>query len=263
MQLNLYDGYFPVLDEIKNFCHAEANSWRLNLATGALNLCPKSTARLMRNFATDLKHWYKPTMKIALRGKFMTANKKPSVLLLGDSISLGYRDFVKADLAGVMDVYFPPENGRFAAYTFRALYEWSRDLKFPADMDFVYWNNGLWDVVRIFGDEPQTPLKEYESVIWRTYARLRHLFPKAQIIFATTTPVVEELYNENFYRRNEDIKCYNAAATQVVLECGGIVHDLYSGGWQRQAYQDATHFNLPARKFIADAVVKLLKKLAD
>lgn len=47
--------------------------------------------------------------------------KKPSVLLLGDSISLGYREFVKENLRGVMDVYYPPENGRMIAYTLRAL----------------------------------------------------------------------------------------------------------------------------------------------
>ena len=87
--------------------------------------------------------WYKQPIKDALGGKFMIKQKKLSFLLLGDSISLGYREFVKAELEGVMDVYYPPENGRMAAYTFRALYEWSRDLKWSADMDFVYWNNGF------------------------------------------------------------------------------------------------------------------------
>lgn len=57
-------------------------------------------------------------------------------------------------------------------------------------------------------------------------ARLKYL--QSKTIFATTTPVVEELYDKGiFYRRNEDIERYNAAATQAVLECGGIVHDLH------------------------------------
>lgn len=158
----------------------------------------------------------------------MENKSKPSVLLLGDSISLGYRKFVKANLRGVMEVYYPPENGRMIAYTFRALYEWSRTLKWYSDMDLVYWNNGLWDVVRIFGDETQTPLPEYENLIRRTYNRLRHLFPKAQIIFATTTPVFEELFDDkNFYRSNEDIDRYNEAAARVVKQCGGLVHDIH------------------------------------
>ena len=131
----------------------------------------------------------------------MIKQKKPSTLLLGDSISLGYRDFVKAELKGVMDVYYPPENGRFAAYTFRALYEWTRDYDWSSDMDFVYWNNGLWDIARIFGDEPQTSLQDYEIMISRIYKRLKYLFPKARIIFATTTPVIEELFDKKTWQK--------------------------------------------------------------
>lgn len=211
--------------------------------------------------------WYKENMKIALGGKFMATDKKSSVLLLGDSISLGYREFVRAALSDAMDVYYPPENGRMVAYTFRALYEWSRDLKWPADMDFVYWNNGLWDVVRIFGDEPQTPLPEYKTLIRRTYNRLKHLFPKARIIFATTTPVVEERYNkETFYRSNEDIDHYNEAATQVILECGGIVHDIHGGGGRNfyppQAYLDQVHFTPQVSQFLAQKISELLLHIA-
>ena len=209
--------------------------------------------------------WYKQTMTDALGGKFME-NKKPSVLLLGDGIGAGYREFVKANLRGVMEVYYPPENGRMIAYTFRALYEWSRTLKWYSDMDFVYWNNGLWDVVRIFGDEPQTPLPEYENLIRRTYNRLRHLFPQAQIIFAMSTPVVEELFEDkNFYRRNEDIARYNEAAARVVKECGGLVHDIHGGKnfYPRQAYKDATRFTPQVYRIIADAVSELLLRLLN
>lgn len=196
----------------------------------------------------------------------MVTDKKPSVLLLGDSISLGYREFVRAALSDAMDVYYPPENGRMVAYTFRALYEWSRDLKWPADMDFVYWNNGLWDVVRIFGDEPQTPLPEYATLIRRTYNRLKYLFPKARIIFATTTPVVEERCDkEIFYRSNEDINHYNEAATQVILECGGIVHDIHGGGanfYPPQAYLDQVHFTPQVSQFLAQKISELLLHIA-
>lgn len=207
--------------------------------------------------------WYKKTIKDAIGKKFTI--KKPSVLLLGDSISLAYREFVRENLRGVMNVYYPPENGRTAAYTFRALYEWSRDLKWQADMDFVYWNNGLWDVVRILGDEPQTPLPVYKDTIRRTYRRLRYLFPKARIIFATTTPVIEELFDKNFYRSNADIERYNAVAARVVMESGGMVHNLHGGKnfYPREAYQDGTHFKPQVSQFIAKAVSELLLRLMN
>ena len=210
--------------------------------------------------------WYKKTIRDALDKKMLIKErKKPSVLLLGDSISLGYREFVKADLEGVMNVYYPPEDGRFAAYTFRALYEWTRDCDFPKDMDFVYWNNGLWDTARIFGDEPQTSLHDYEIMISRVYQRLKYLFPTARIIFATTTPVIEDLFDKEVsYCLNDDIKKYNEAAKQVVLKSGGIVHDLYGNGietYPRQVYQDAIHFLPQASQFIAQNISAVLKGL--
>ena len=188
----------------------------------------------------------------------------PNVLLLGDSISLGYRNFVRDNLRGVMNVYYPPENGRFAAYTFRALYEWSRDLKWSADMDFVYWNNGLWDVARIFGDEPQTPLQDYAVMIQRVFNRLHYLFPKARIIFATTTPVVQELFDKKiFYRRNEDIRLYNETAARIVLQNGGMIHDLYNAGYRKEFYQDSTHFKPQISQLIAKEIADLLKNLSS
>ena len=195
----------------------------------------------------------------------MGGQAKPAALLIGDSISLGYRDFVKFFLQDKMEVFYPPENARSVSYTFRALYEWSRDFNWSQGTKFVYWNNGLWDVVRIFGDEPQTPLRDYEILIERTWRRLRYLFPQATIIFATTTPVVEARLDKNiFYRRNSDIQQYNAAAAKVILNNGGIVHDLnkLASSWSEQAYEDGTHFIPQANHIMASNIAKLLLTLA-
>lgn len=184
-----------------------------------------------------------------------------TILLLGDSISLGYRDIVKVLLKDKCEVIFPPENGRFVAYTFRALYEWSRDLHWTKDVDVVYWNNGLWDVVRIFGDEPQTPLDDYAILIGRTYDRLKYLFPKAEIIFATTTAVAEARFDKNiFCRSNNDIARYNKAATQIIIDKGGNVHDLYSvtKNWSEEAYADSTHFVANANTALGVLIAKVL-----
>ena len=211
-------------------------------------------------------NWHKKPIRDIIGKKFKIRDRKPkSALLLGDSISLDYREMVKFAMQNVMDVYYPAENGKMAAYTYRALYEWWRNYDWPADMDFVYWNNGLWDTARIFGDdEPQASLNEYKTMIRRIYNRLRYLFPKARIIFATTTPVVEEYFDKEItYRSNEEIDLYNEAATQVVLECGGIVHDLHGEKnlWPKQAYRDSTHFTLEARKLMAESVCELLLQL--
>lgn len=190
--------------------------------------------------------------------------EKFSALMLGDSISLSYREIVKYFLRDMAQIFYPPENGRFVAYTFRALYEWSRDLNWASDTQIVYWNNGLWDVVRIFGDEPQTPIEDYKILIERTFKRLKYLFPQAKIIFATSTPVVEERFDKKiFYRRNDDIKIYNDVAAQVILKNGGMVHDLYSltKKFPVQAYQDSTHFVPQACEIIALNVAKVINEV--
>lgn len=165
-----------------------------------------------------------------------------------------------------MKIFYQPENGRFVAYTFRGLYEWSRDLKWSRDTQIVYWNNGLWDVVRIFGDEPQTPLKDYGILIERTFKRLKYLFPQAKIIFATSTPVVEERFDKKiFYRRNEDIEKYNRVAAEIILKNGGMVHDLYAltKDLPPQAYQDSTHFVPKVCELLAINVAKVLNEIKN
>ena len=39
------------------------------------------------------------------------------ILLLGDSIRMGYDDFVREKLDRTAEVYFPDDNGRFVQYT--------------------------------------------------------------------------------------------------------------------------------------------------
>ena len=67
-----------------------------------------------------------------------------NLLLLGDSIRMGYDSFVQEKLAGRMNVYFAEDNGRFAQYTLRMVSEWKGKLSLP-EIDVVHWNNGLWD----------------------------------------------------------------------------------------------------------------------
>ena len=46
------------------------------------------------------------------------------IVLLGDSIRLGYEAYVREALSGVAEIYAPTENCRFAQYFFRYAHEW-------------------------------------------------------------------------------------------------------------------------------------------
>ena len=111
------------------------------------------------------------------------------IVLLGDSIRMGYDKYVKEALAGSAEVLYPKENCKFALNILRCIVEWKRDGGWGDDVDLVHWNAGLWDCVEVDGDDPLTPLAWYEETVARVDKRLRAFFPKAKIIFATSTSV--------------------------------------------------------------------------
>lgn len=187
------------------------------------------------------------------------------ILLLGDSIrfgapnSPGYGVYVAEMLKERATVYAPDENCRFAQYTLRQIYNWVTMFD-PASIDVVHWNNGLWDVLRLHGDEPLSPLPVYLSFLSRIYKKLRLLFPKARIVFATSTAVVEEWANPNFMRYNKEIEEYNAAAKALLSTLGAEINDLYpvSAALGAEMRSDWVHYNEEGSRILAEAVVKAI-----
>ena len=84
-----------------------------------------------------------------------------NLLLIGDSIRMGYDKSVKKTLEGKANVIFPEENCRFASNVLRYFHEYLKDIK-GEDIDVVHWNAGLWDCLRLFEEEPHTPIDVYE-----------------------------------------------------------------------------------------------------
>lgn len=169
-----------------------------------------------------------------------------NILLIGDSIRLGYDKAVKKTLEGKANVYFPEENCRFACYVLRYLHEY-RSLVPEGKVDVLHWNAGLWDCLRLFGEEPQTPIEVYAHYIERICIRIRKLFPGARVIFATSTRVLSEQMDADFKRYNEEIEAYNAAAVAVVKKYGFLINDLYaaSAALPEEAHSDPVHYYTP------------------
>ena len=188
-----------------------------------------------------------------------------NIFLIGDSIrfgstsgnSPGYGVYVKEKLAGKAQVFAPNENCRFAQYTQRYLHEWAKDID-GESVDVVHWNNGLWDVLRIMGDEPFTDMDVYVRILRRVYHRIRQLCPKARVIFALNTAVVEDLAKSDFKRYNSDIEAYNAAAAALMAELHVEVNDLYSvtKDWGEEMHTDFVHFNEAGSQILADKVIE-------
>lgn len=168
------------------------------------------------------------------------------IVLVGDSIRLGYEAYVRSAFRDIAEIYAPTENCRFTQYVFRYLHEWKSLGKWPDDVDVVHWNAGLWDVIRFFGDETQTSPTAYAEIIPRIDRRLRVLFPKAKIIFATSTSVDEEAYKAVSYKRsNADIERFNRLAVAALADTDTVINDLFPLTLKlpASARSDLTHFN--------------------
>lgn len=185
------------------------------------------------------------------------------VYLIGDSIRMGYDSYVRELLCDHAQIYWPNDCACFTAYTLRYLTDWAAQDLDASKVDIVHWNNGLWDVLRLIGDEPQTSPEEYRMGLKRIAGRIRRLFPHAKIIFALTTCVVEEWMNPDFIRYNADIERYNQIAREVMAEENVEIDDLYavSCALPREFRSpDGTHYTAEGSRALGEAVAKYLEQ---
>lgn len=187
-----------------------------------------------------------------------------NVLLIGDSIRMGYDKAVKKTLEEKANVYFPEENCRFASYVLRYMHEYKALVN--SEVNVLHWNAGLWDCLRLFEEEPQTPIDVYVYYIERICIRIKKLFPNAHVIFATSTSVQSEKMRKDFKRYNEEIEKYNEAAVAVVKKYGFAVNDLYavSASLPNEAHSDPVHYYTPiGTEAFTNAVLSSILPLID
>ena len=148
------------------------------------------------------------------------------ILLLGDSIRMGYQTYVRASLKED-SVDYPSDNGRFGAWFLYNIPHMQKELG-NKKYDIIHFNFGLWDVVRLDNESDHcfTSPEEYSSNLIRIVQRLHDRFEDAYLILATTTCVVDDcqvfLNGEKEYfigtRCNADIQKYNDIAIRTLKE---------------------------------------------
>ena len=186
----------------------------------------------------------------------------PRVLLLGDSIRLGYAPLVAKKLDGVAVVVSPKENCADTPTTLKGLDRWLTDAK----PDVVHFNCGLHDLkldkkMKTY----QVPLEQYEANLKRIVERLRKATP--HVVFAATTPILDDRHAARkaaFDRLDADVRRYNAVATKTMLALGVPVHDLnrivVANDPAKMLGKDGTHYTLTANELLADAVADCIKR---
>ena len=184
------------------------------------------------------------------------------VVLIGDSIRLGYDKYVKEALAGVAEVYYPDDSARFSEYTLRYLSDWKHDNGWGEDIDLVHWNTGLWDVLEMYGEAPISNPQQYGETIAKISRQIKILFPKAKQVFATSTSVIEGKYGWDRKRHNATIEQYNKIAVDALAGTGCVINDLYTltkNAPLEIRAGDPTHFYTPeGTKLIGDRVLSII-----
>jgi lysophospholipase L1-like esterase len=144
----------------------------------------------------------------------------PRVLLIGDSISMGYTIPVRELLKGKANVHRVLENGGPTINGLQHISDWLGSGKW----DVIHFNWGLHDLK--IGDDGvrQVPIDKYEQNLRELVARLKQT--GARLIFASTTPVPDAKVSPA--RVNSDVIAYNKVAAKVMAEAGIPTDDLYA-----------------------------------
>lgn len=162
----------------------------------------------------------------------------PRVLMIGDSISMGYHATVAASLDDEAGVVRPRENCEGTTKGADRIEAWL-DLD-GGDFDVVHFNFGLHDLKRVRPDgrnsddptdAPQADLDRYESQLRRILKAI--MASGAVPVFCTTTPVPSGGVRP--HRTPSDVDRYNARALEIMKENAVAVNDLNAFATSRLA----------------------------
>lgn len=152
----------------------------------------------------------------------------PRVLLIGDSISIGYTLPTRELLKGVANVHRIPTNGASSDVGLAKLDEWLATGGAGKKWDVIHFNWGLhdlkhWKDGKLDMSGPQVnAVDAYEKNLRAIVAKLKET--GAKLIWANTTPVPEGSQG----RVARDEVAYNAVAARVMKENRVAIDDLHA-----------------------------------
>jgi hypothetical protein len=192
------------------------------------------------------------------------AADKPRVLILGDSISIGYTPYVQKLLADEAVVQRPKGNCAGTNNGIKNIDAW---LKLDGGKwDVVHYNFGLHDLKGVDAKGKnsndataprQADLATYEKQLDAITAKI--VATGAKAIFATTTPYPAGVTP---HRDPADAERYNAVARKVAAKCGVAIDDLHGFAKPRlESIQRPVnvHFTPEGSKALAGEVAKSIR----
>ncbi len=186
------------------------------------------------------------------------------VVLIGDSIRMGYQPLVQKKLEGEAEVWGPAQNCRHSLWALDHFPEWVA----AQEPDVVHVNFGIHDVSIQADGEHQILLAQYCLCLRRFIAKVKEL-GNAQIVWATTTPlyaVQEGVPMEQWLTREvAELDTYNAAALEIVEAEGLPIDDLHQvildNDFAKCLREDGCHMTELGNEVLSDAVADAIRTL--
>lgn len=189
----------------------------------------------------------------------------PRVLLIGDSISIGYTLDVRKLLEGKANVHRIPTNGGPTSRGVESLKSWLGESKW----DLIHFNFGLHDLVYMGqngerlvdskspGSHHQVPLADYEKNLSIIVKQLKAT--GAKVIWCNTTPVPEGTPG----RVSDESVKFNEVAAKVMLAEGIPTNDLHSYAKAKLSEVQLpanVHFTPEGSKYLAEKVAAVIEQ---
>ena len=181
-----------------------------------------------------------------------SGGKLPRVLIIGDSISMGYTEPVKKLLAGKADVQRIGENGGPTSNGVAHL-----DQLPAGPWNVITFNYGLHDMKLDTGSH-QVEIPQYQANLKTIVDALRKT--GAKLIWVTTTPVPPGKLNPK--RDRPDVPLYNEAAAHSFNGIIDAVCDLYTAVLPREPelqLKENVHFTPAGYDFLAQQVAAAIQ----
>lgn len=173
----------------------------------------------------------------------------PNVLLVGDSISIGYTLPVRELLKDRADVFRTPENGGPTTHGLERIDQWLG----TNHWDVIHFNWGLHDLKFMDDGHRLVGLDEYQQNLEALVSRLQAT--GAESIWCSTTPLPPGKLSP-LRKPGDEIIC-NSAARRIMEKHGIPIDDLYEFALVRQPEIQLpanVHFTREGSEVLAKAV---------
>ncbi|MBP0904159.1 SGNH/GDSL hydrolase family protein [Mariniflexile gromovii] len=193
--------------------------------------------------------------------------EKAKILIVGDSISIGYTSFVKESLSEVAEVFHNPGNAQHTGTGLQNIEKWIGDEKW----DIIQINWGLWDLCYRHPDSkvqgqrdkvhgtitfnPEAYEKNLDAIV-----KLIRKKSNAKIIFVSTTYVPEQEAG----RFSKDAIIYNKISRRVMEAHSVIINDIYDASKEIHSKygkgNDDVHYTPKGYEALGEHIAGFLKQ---